>query len=118
MSNTEFPPIPGEEEDFPLERRNARHRWDILRSRLDRRIPLEEQDPAVAEQSYLLVEEIFNLWSEIIDQKERGEIVMKDDVDRIMQKFNTALSISNDKEVRDARDEFLTEFPDAGIKKY
>jgi hypothetical protein len=89
-----------------------------MRSRLDRQIPLEDQDPAVVEQSYLLVEEIFNLWSELIDQKERGEIVMKDDVDRIMQKFNTALSISNDREVAEARAEFLSEFPNAGIKKY
>lgn len=117
MNNSEFAPNSDKGRDETKSARDARFRWDIERSRQDPQFNYGEMEPAVRAEFDSLVSEGRVLWEKLNTERRTGMLIIKDDVDLVLQKLDSALSISNDEVVADLREEFLKEYPNAGARK-
>lgn len=81
-------------------------------SRVVRNLPAVNMK--VDDECFTLIGEADELRSFIEAQRAQNIPILKDDVDAILQKYDSAVAISNDPIAREKRRTFLAEYPEAG----
>ena len=79
-------------------------------------MPENELTKKLGEEVFRYFEAAEDLRGQLDKDMRSGKLIMKDDVDLVLQNYDMAVALSNDPVVRAQRAEFLIEHPSAGKK--